>query len=146
MLGVATPVACFQFRGSTRSSPEIESASSEQERCFCALVALAILGLVVRHVEAETWSQRPIIIIVPFPAGGGTDAFARPLAAQLDTQLGTRVLIDNRGGAGGTVGASAAAKARPDGYTFFIGGAHHAIAPSLYPELDYDIERDFIPI
>jgi tripartite-type tricarboxylate transporter receptor subunit TctC len=113
---------------------------------FCALVALAILGLVAGHAEAETWPQRPIIVIVPFPAGGGTDAFARPLAAQLDTQLGTRVLIENRGGAGGTLGASAAAKARPDGYTFFIGGAHHAIAPSLYPKLDYDIERDFIPI
>jgi tripartite-type tricarboxylate transporter receptor subunit TctC len=82
----------------------------------------------------------------PFAAGGGTDAFARPLAAQLDTQLGKRVLIENRAGAGGTVGASAAAKAAPDGYTFFVGAAHHAIAPSLYPKLDYDFERDFIAV
>jgi tripartite-type tricarboxylate transporter receptor subunit TctC len=111
-----------------------------------AFVALAILCLAPRHAEAETWPQRPIIFVVPFAAGGGTDAFARPLAAQLDAQLGARVLIENRAGAGGTIGASAAAKAKPDGYTFFIGGAHHAIAPSLYPKLDYDIEKDFVPI
>jgi tripartite-type tricarboxylate transporter receptor subunit TctC len=92
------------------------------------------------------WPQKQVTFIVPFAAGGGTDAFARPLAAQLDTQLGKRVIIENRAGAGGTVGASAAAKAAPDGYTFFMGAAHHAIAPSLYPTLDYDIEKDFIPV
>ncbi len=55
-------------------------------------------------------------------------------------------MIDNRGGAGGTVGASIAAKAAPDGYTLFMGAVHHAIAPSIYPKLDYDIEKDFIPL
>jgi tripartite-type tricarboxylate transporter receptor subunit TctC len=94
----------------------------------------------------STWPSRPIMFIVPFPAGGGTDAFARPLAAQLDSQLGTRILIENRGGAGGTIGASLAARAAPDGHTFFIGAAHHTIAPGLYPKLDYDLEKDFIPI
>ena len=79
-------------------------------------------------------------------SGGGTDAFARPLAAQLDLQLGTRVLIENRAGGGGTIGAAAAAKASPDGYTFFVGAAHHAIAPAVYPKLSYSIESDFIPI
>src|SRR5262245_64311241 len=87
------------------------------------------------ETQAQNWPEKPITVIVPFAAGGGTDAFARPLAAQLDTQLGKRVLIENRAGAGGTVGASAAAKAAPDGYTFFVGAAHHAIAPSLYPKL-----------
>ena len=77
---------------------------------------------------------------------GGTDAFARPLAAQLDQQLNQRIIIENKAGAGGTVGASAAAKARPDGYTFFIGAAHHAIAPAIYPKLDYDIQKDFVAI
>ncbi|WP_420100856.1 Bug family tripartite tricarboxylate transporter substrate binding protein [Bosea sp. (in: a-proteobacteria)] len=95
---------------------------------------------------AQSWPQRPITFIVPFPAGGGTDAFARPLATALDPLLGQRVIIENRGGAGGTVGASAAAKAASDGYTFFVGAAHHAIAPALYPKLDYNIETDFIPI
>lgn len=98
------------------------------------------------HVQAQTWPEKPITFVVPFAAGGGTDAFARPLAAQLDMQLGTRVLIENRAGAGGTVGASQASKAAPDGYTFFVGAAHHAIAPALYPNLDYNLEKDFIPV
>jgi hypothetical protein len=91
---------------------------------------------------AQEWPNKPITFIVPFPAGGGTDAFARPLAAQLTKQLGKQIIIDNRGGAGGTLGASLAAKAAPDGYTFFMGAAHHAIAPAMYPNLDYDIEPD----
>jgi len=95
---------------------------------------------------ADPWPSKPVTVIVPFPAGGGTDAFARPLTAQLSKQLGKQFVIDNRGGAGGTVGASLAAKAAPDGYTIFIGGAHHAIAPSFYKKLDYDIEKDFVPI
>lgn len=94
----------------------------------------------------EPWPSRPVTIVVPFPAGGGTDAFARPLAAQLSKQFGKQFVIDNRGGAGGTVGASLASKAAPDGYTIFIGGAHHVIAPSFYKKLDYDIEKDFVPI
>lgn len=97
-------------------------------------------------VAAQSWPTKAITLVVPFPAGGGTDAFARPLAAQLSKQLGRQVIIDNRGGAGGTIGASFAAKAAPDGYTYFIGAAHHAIAPAIYPKLDYDIQRDFIPI
>ena len=95
---------------------------------------------------AQTWPQRPITLIVPFAAGGGTDAFARPMAQQLDTQLGQRVIVENRPGAGGTAGAAAAAKSAPDGYTFFVGATHHAIAPAIYPKLSYDIERDFVPV
>ena len=95
---------------------------------------------------AQPWPQKPIMLIVPFASGGGTDAFARPLAMQLDQQLGVRVLIDNRAGGGGTVGAAAAAKAAPDGYTFFVGAAHHAIAQTVYPKLTYNIESDFVPI
>jgi tripartite-type tricarboxylate transporter receptor subunit TctC len=83
---------------------------------------------------------------VPFPAGGGTDAFARPLTAHLSKAIGTQFVIDNRGGAGGTLGAGVAAKAAPDGYTLLLGAVHHAIAPSLYPKLDYDIEKSFVPI
>jgi tripartite-type tricarboxylate transporter receptor subunit TctC len=110
-----------------------------------ALLAVVASCSAITTAHAQ-WPQKQVTFIVPFAAGGGTDAFARPLAAQLDTQLGKRVIIENRAGAGGTVGASAAAKAAPDGYTFFMGAAHHAIAPSLYPTLDYDIEKDFIPV
>jgi tripartite-type tricarboxylate transporter receptor subunit TctC len=107
---------------------------------------VSLLSFLSLDAQAQPWPQKPIMLIVPFAAGGGTDAFARPLAAQLDTQLGTRVLIENRAGAGGTVGAAQASKAAPDGYTFFIGAAHHTIAPSIYPKLAYKIETDFVPI
>lgn len=112
-----------------------------------AVVATMAVGTgVPTQALAQAWPDKPITFVVPFPAGGGTDAFARPLAAHLGNQIGKQVVIDNRGGAGGTVGAGIAARAPADGYTFFIGGAHHAIAPSVYPKLEYDIEKDFIPV
>ncbi|MDP1565508.1 MAG: tripartite tricarboxylate transporter substrate-binding protein, partial [Polaromonas sp.] len=94
----------------------------------------------------STWPAKPVTMIVPFPAGGGTDAFARPMSAQFARLTGKQLIIDNRGGAGGTLGASIAAKASPDGYTLFMGAVHHTIAPSMYPKLDYDIEKDLIPL
>jgi tripartite-type tricarboxylate transporter receptor subunit TctC len=110
------------------------------------LAGALLAGLTAFGPAHAEWPQKPIIFVVPFAAGGGTDAFARPLAAQLDAQLGQRILIENKAGAGGTAGAAAAAKAAPDGYTFFVGATHHAIAPSIYPKLTYDLEQDFIPI
>jgi tripartite-type tricarboxylate transporter receptor subunit TctC len=107
----------------------------------------AVLALVCGAVQAQAgWPSKPITLVVPFPPGGGTDAFARPLSAQLSKQLGKQVIIDNRGGAGGTVGAAIAAKAAPDGYTFFVGAVHHTIAPSFYPKLDYNITTDLVPL
>ena len=115
-----------------------------------ALSALAatvgLVGASGLAIADPNWPSKPITIIVPFPAGGGTDAFARPLSAHLTKQMGKQIVIDNRGGAGGTLGAGIAAKAAPDGYTFFMGGAHHAIAPTMYQKLDYDIEKSFIPV
>jgi len=95
---------------------------------------------------AQAWPSKPVNIVVPFPAGGGTDAFARPLFAAMTKNVGKQFIIDNKGGAGGTLGAGLAARAAPDGYTFFMGAVHHAIAPSMYPKLDYNIENDFIPV
>lgn len=110
------------------------------------LTAGAGAAMAGSSLAQAAWPAKQLTFVVPFAPGGGTDAFARPLAAQLDAQLGVRVLIENKAGAGGTVGASAAAKAAADGYTFFIGAAHHAIAPALYKNLDYDLEKDFIAV
>jgi tripartite-type tricarboxylate transporter receptor subunit TctC len=119
---------------------------SKAKKLLRSLAAAASLCLVSTSLHAQSWPQKPITFVVPFAPGGGTDAFARPMAAQLDQQLGTRVLIENKAGAGGTLGASYASKQAADGYTFLIGAAHHTIAPSIYPKLDYDIEKDFIPV
>ena len=110
-----------------------------------AIATAAVCAPFVAHAQ-NIWPSKPVTIIVPFPAGGGTDAFARPLTATLSKNTGKQFIIDNRGGAGGTLGASIAAKAAPDGYNFFMGAVHHAIAPSMYPKLDYDIEKSFIPV
>jgi tripartite-type tricarboxylate transporter receptor subunit TctC len=115
-------------------------------RRFTVAAVLAGLACAGPAFAADAWPSKPVVLIVPFPAGGGTDTFARPLAQQLSAQLGQTVVVDNRGGAGGTVGAAIAARAAPDGYTFFMGSAHHAIAPSFYKGLSYDIEKDFIPV
>jgi tripartite-type tricarboxylate transporter receptor subunit TctC len=97
------------------------------------------------HAQSA-WPARPVTLVVPFPAGGGTDAFARPLSAQFAKQTGKQLVIENKGGAGGTVGASYAAKLPPDGHNLFMGAVHHTIAPSMYARLDYDLEKDFLPI
>ena len=110
-------------------------------------LAGAAAALAAPWAQAQgSWPTKPVNIVVPFPPGGGTDAFARPLFAAMTRNLGKQFVIDNKGGAGGTLGAGIAAKAAPDGYTFLMGAVHHAIAPSMYPKLDYSIETDFVPV
>ena len=111
-----------------------------------ALVIAASAALAAAPVQAQSWPAKPVTIVVPFPPGGGTDAFARPLFAMMTKNVGRQFIIDNKGGAGGTLGAGLAARAAPDGYTFFMGAVHHTIAPSMYPKLDYNIESDFVPV
>ncbi len=108
--------------------------------------AVAAVATPAAHAQAPAWPSRPVRLIVPFPPGGGTDAFARPLAKVLSQNLGQQFVIDNRGGAGGTLGAELAAKSAPDGYTFLVGAVHHTIAVSLYPRLGYDLQKDLLPV
>ena len=108
---------------------------------------VALVGcLITQVVEAQTWPTKPVTLINPFAPGGGVDAFARPLSAKLTQSTGQQFLVENVSGAGGTVGAANAARRAPDGYTFFMGAVHHAIAESLYAKLPYHIEKDFVPV
>ena len=96
---------------------------------------------------AQPYPSKPIHLIVPFPPGGGNDTVARALAQQLGPDLGQPVVIDNRPGAGGSVGAELAARAPADGYTLFLGGVgSHAVNPNLHAKLPYDAVKDFAPI
>jgi len=113
---------------------------------FRFAVSTVLLALLASAAFAQSWPTKPVRIINPFPPGGGTDAFARPLAAKLTNSLGQTVLIENQGGAGGTVGATNASKALSDGYTWFMGAVHHTIAETLYTKLPYSLERDFVPL
>ena len=128
------------------NNDQTSTSTSTSRRDVLRAVAAGAAFISLGSQAQSTWPVRPITVIVPFPAGGGTDAFARPLSAQFARLTGKQLIIDNRGGAGGTLGAGIAAKAVPDGYTLFMGAVHHAIAPSMYPKLDYDIEKDFIPL
>jgi tripartite-type tricarboxylate transporter receptor subunit TctC len=121
------------------------AAPSRRDVLRAGAAGLAVLGG-ASFAQTSAWPVKPVTMVVPFPAGGGTDAFARPLAAQFAKLTSRQLIIDNRGGAGGTLGAGIAAKASPDGYTLFMGAVHHTIAPSMYPKLDYDIEKDFLPL
>lgn len=121
------------------------SAKTSRRRALkLGLVASLAVPVVAR--AQQHWPPSTITWINPFPAGGGTDVFARPLAAQVGEQLGCQIIVDNKGGAGGTVGASQAAKMKPDGSVFFVGAVHHTIALSIYKSLDYNLEKDFVPI
>ncbi|HEX2541434.1 MAG TPA: tripartite tricarboxylate transporter substrate binding protein [Caldimonas sp.] len=111
---------------------------------FRALLAIALLA--VLPVQAQEWPVKPVRMIVPFPPGGGTDTVARPLAAKLTQILGQQVLIDNRGGAGGTIGAGLAAKAPADGYTVLLYSVHGAVAAAAYKTLPYDLQKDLVPV
>lgn len=100
----------------------------------------------VGSVRASAWPDRPVSWIVPFPAGGGSDMFARPVAARVGGILGQSMVIENRSGAGGTVGTAVVARAEADGYTLLLGDTGLTYAPVVYPKAGFDFDRDFAPI
>jgi tripartite-type tricarboxylate transporter receptor subunit TctC len=106
------------------------------------IVALITSG----SVHAQDWPTRSVTIIVPFAAGGTTDIVGRIIAQSLSERIGQSVIIENVGGAGGTLGAGNAAKAPADGYTVFLATVAHTMAPGIYRKLSYDFEKDFDPI
>jgi tripartite-type tricarboxylate transporter receptor subunit TctC len=113
----------------------------------CIAATLIAAPLWVSPVGAQSWPTKPIRVMVPFPPGGSTDIVARIVASKLEKPLGQALVIENRGGAGGTIGAAVGAKAAPDGYFLTFGSTStHAVAPSVYQKLEYDPVKDFAPI
>jgi tripartite-type tricarboxylate transporter receptor subunit TctC len=105
-----------------------------------------VLALLCAGVLAQTYPNRAIRLIIPFPPGGGTDTMARSISPKLSEFLGQQVVLENRGGAGANIGAEMAAKSPPDGYTIMLATITNAIGASLYTRLNYDLVRDFAPI
>jgi tripartite-type tricarboxylate transporter receptor subunit TctC len=112
----------------------------------CAALLAVLLAPTAPDALAQIYPVKPIRVLVAYPAGGANDIVARAVGARLSETLAQPVIVDNRGGAGGTIGADLAAKAPADGYNLFMAAGAHALAPSLYARLPYDIVTDFAPI
>jgi len=109
-------------------------------------VFVLLLVFVFEAAVADVYPSKPVKLILPFPPGGGTDILGRLIGEQLSARLGQPVVQENRGGAGGNLGAEAVARAAPDGYTLLLAAPTLAISPTLYPKLAYDPLKDLAPI
>jgi len=116
-------------------------------RSLFACTSAVVLAALSPVAAAQNYPTKPIRLVVPFPAGGTTDILARAAAQKLSEALGQQVVVDNRPGAGGNIGADIVAKSAPDGYTLLMGTVGtHAINPSLYTKMPYDHFKDFVPV
>lgn len=109
-------------------------------------LALAAAALMPLSASSQAWPSKPVTLVVPFAPGGSTDVTGRMLAAKLKNEIGQTVLVENRGGAGGNLGADYAARAAPDGHTIFLATSTHATNVTLYRKISYDLMRDLVPV
>ena len=116
------------------------------ERRIGRVLVIAVAGLFAVPAAAQTWPDRSVRVIVPFAPGGGVDTVARVVAQRLTAQMDKPFVVDNRPGAGGTIGAELAAKASPDGYTLLVSAFEMSINPTMRSKLNYDVFKDFIYI
>lgn len=120
------------------------------DKVFIKILKNTLVGFwlfsLIGVVWAQSYPNKTITIVVPFPPGGSTDVLARAIANKLGLVLGQSVIVDNKPGAGATLGAGIVSKSAPDGYTLLMGAVHHTIAPSVYKNLPYNFEKDFAPI
>jgi len=128
-------------------SQQIVSARVRRAVVLASTLVLLAGACLPAHVAAQAFPNRPARLVVPFPPGGPLDAVGRAIAQKLTEMWGQSVVVDNRPGAGGNIGADFVAKSPPDGYTVVMGAlSTHAVNPSLYPTMPYDAVRDFAPI
>jgi tripartite-type tricarboxylate transporter receptor subunit TctC len=108
-------------------------------------IALCLFGF-AQLAGAQSWPTKPIKFVVPYPPGGGTDVIARIMQEPIGQALGQQIIIDNRGGAGGSIGSDIVAKSAADGYTVLFTLSSHTINPAIFPKLAFDTEKDFLPV
>src|SRR5438876_1603320 len=111
-----------------------------------AAATMVVCALAPHTVVAQTWPTKPVKFVVPFPPGGSVDPLARILGARLADSLGQQFIVENKTGAGGSIGTAFVAKSAPDGYTYVVVFDTHAVNPALIPNLPYDTVNDFAPV
>jgi tripartite-type tricarboxylate transporter receptor subunit TctC len=114
--------------------------------CRSFVLAFALIAGVSADAYADNWPSKPIRAVIPFGAGSATDVVPRIVFEQMSAQLGQPIIVENRAGAGGTIGTGLVAKADPDGYTLLVHSSAHTITPSIYQNLQFDVARDFATI
>ncbi len=125
----------------------VQESCSPSRRMLTAVFAMAVAGLVsAGEAGAQKWPEKTVRIVTPFAPGGGTDFFARLLAQRLSETLGQQFIVDNRPGAGSTIGTEYVAKSPADGYTFLMTSSSFSVNPALYPKLRYDSIKDLAPV
>jgi tripartite-type tricarboxylate transporter receptor subunit TctC len=115
-------------------------------RLLCVASVASIVGAPVAVAQVGTYPNKSIRMVVPYPPGGPTDLTARVVAAEMSKTLGQSIIVDNKPGASGMIGAEVVARAEPDGYTFLANASLHVINPHLYPDMRFDALKDFVPI
>jgi tripartite-type tricarboxylate transporter receptor subunit TctC len=113
---------------------------------FRIILALCLAPASAAAARAQDYPSRPIMLVVPYPPGGGNDVIARIVAGKMSAALGREIVVENHGGAGGTIATRQVARAVPDGYTLLVATSSLAINPSIYPDVGYDPRKDFSPI
>jgi tripartite-type tricarboxylate transporter receptor subunit TctC len=121
------------------------STPSSRRRWLLGATAIAA-AFTAGTAMAQSWPSRPVTIVVPFAPGGTTDVLARTVGIELAKALGQPVIVENKAGAGATLGAEYVSKAAPDGHTLLMGAVHHTIATSVYKKLNYDFQKNFFPV
>jgi tripartite-type tricarboxylate transporter receptor subunit TctC len=109
-------------------------------------ISTFLLTAVVSAAHADTWPSKPIRAVIPFGPGSAVDVVPRIVFEQMSQQMGQSIVVENRGGAGGTIGSAMVAKAEPDGHTILVHSSAHTITPSIYPSLSYSTEKDFVTV
>ena len=141
------PIYDYGFQARRFASPRNDNRKPDVGRSRFALAALVVAILLPAVALAQDYPSRPITLIVPYSAGGGNDLMARTAAEKMSKTLGQQIVIENRGGAGGSIATRQIAKSAPDGYTLGLGGTGTlAINPTLYGNVGYDPRKDFAPI
>jgi tripartite-type tricarboxylate transporter receptor subunit TctC len=126
--------------------PSSRAAVSGRQQGWLGALVVALVTALATAAAAADYPNRPIMLVVPYPAGGGNDVIARLVAERMSADLGQRIVVENRAGAGGTIATRQVARSEPDGYTLLIATSSLAINPSLYPNVGYDPIKDFAPV